>query len=68
MKKQRGLNNERLEDQVLRVRKLYSQIGEPLQADVIIEMYRYLEKALEFADEEKIRHLGKRKRAAGQNN
>lgn len=68
MKKTGIPNNKRLEEQVSRVRKLYSQIGEPLPADVIIEMYHYLEKALELADEEESRRVVERKRVAALRN
>lgn len=36
--------------QVDRTRKLYSRIGEPLPAEIIIELYQHLGKALEAAD------------------
>ena len=34
---------------VNRVRKLYSRIGEPLPADIIIDLHRHLAPALEAA-------------------
>ena len=41
---------ERVAAQVKRVRELYSQIGEPLPADTIIDLYRCLGPALEAVD------------------
>ena len=41
----------RVNDQILRMRRLYSQIGEPLPAEVIIDLCRHLDKALDLADE-----------------
>lgn len=38
-------------EQILRMRRLYSQIGEPLPVDVIIDLCCHLDKALEIADE-----------------
>lgn len=51
MEKQRKNHYARASDQAMRMRKLYSQIGEPLPVDVIIDLYRHLDKALEFANE-----------------
>lgn len=64
MKKTGIPNYKGLEQRVSRVRKLYAQIGEPLSADVVIEMYRYLEKALEFADGEENPRVVKERRVA----
>ena len=44
---------ERVAAQVKRVRELYSQIGEPLPADVIIDLHRCLGPALEAVDEQR---------------
>lgn len=41
----------RVNEQILRMRRLYSQVGEPLPVDVIIDLYRHLDQALELADE-----------------
>ena len=41
----------RVAAQVNRVRALYSRIGEPLPADVIIDLHRCLGSALEAVDE-----------------
>lgn len=41
----------RVSDQAMRMRKLYSQIGEPLPVDVIVDLYRHLDKALDLAGE-----------------
>lgn len=64
MKKTGIPNYKGLEERVSRVRKLYTQIGEPLSADVVIEMYHYLEKALEFANGEENRRMVKKRRVA----
>ena len=57
----------RTNEQLLRMRRLYSQIGEPLPVDVIIDLCRHLEQALEFADESKNGLRGK-KTACGRPN
>ena len=41
----------RVAAQVDRLRRLYSWIGEPLSADVIIDLHRHLASALEAEDE-----------------
>ena len=51
MKEQKTDRYARTSLQVEHVRRLYSQIGEPLPADVIIELYRHLGKAMELAEE-----------------
>jgi len=51
MKKQPTNRCARVNDQTRRMRKLYSQIGEPLPVDVIIDLCRHLDKALELAQE-----------------
>ena len=43
----------RVNEQTLRMRRLYSRIGEPLPVDVIIDLCRHLDTALEIADERK---------------
>ena len=45
--------------QVDSMRRLYSQIGQPLPADVIIDLHRHLGKALEAVEQNKA--LPKRK-------
>ena len=40
---------DRVAEQVNRIRKLYSRIGEPLPADIIIDLHRHLAPALEEA-------------------
>ena len=40
----------RVNEQILRMRKLYSQIGEPLPVDMIFDLCRHLDNALELAD------------------
>ena len=37
--------------QVEEMRRLYSRIGEPLPADIIIDLYQHLDKALRFVGE-----------------
>lgn len=57
---------ERVAAQVKRVRELYSQIGEPLPADVIIDLHRCLAPALEAVDKQgrgEKKQTGKRVRA-----
>jgi len=54
-------------EQILRMRRLYSQIGEPLPVDVIIDLYQHLGKALELADECK-KSLHGKKAACGKPN
>ena len=40
----------RVQEQVAAVRKLYSKIGEPLPADIIIDLYTHLGKVLSAAE------------------
>lgn len=47
-------------EQILRMRRLYSQIGEPLPADVIIDLCRHLDHALQLADESEKTFCGKK--------
>lgn len=54
-------------EQILRMRRLYSRIGEPLPVDVIIDLCRHLDTALEIADESKKTFHGK-KTACGRPN
>ena len=61
MQRKRQFQYERVSAQVNRVRKLYSRIGEPLPADVIIDLHRHLAPALEA-----IAEPGKRPRRATQ--
>ena len=46
---------ERVAAQVSRIRRLYSRIGEPLPADIIIDLHRHLAPALEAAPARKRR-------------
>ena len=62
MQKKQRSQYERVAAQVGRVRKLYSQIGEPLPADIIIDLHRHLAPALEEAAPRKRR--GKRQMEA----
>ena len=55
----------RVNGQALRIRKLYSQIGEPLPADVIIDLYRHLGNALELAEERENNAVRRAKTACG---
>ena len=61
MKEQKTDRYARVSHQVDRVRKLYSQIGEPLPADVIIELYQHLDRALELAERPQPKPANKRK-------
>ena len=47
MQRKQEIGYERVAAQVNRVRKLYSRIGEPLPADIIIDLHRHLAPALE---------------------
>lgn len=51
MQKQRKNRYADVSRQAARMRALYSQIGEPLPADVLIDLYRHLGKALDCAGE-----------------
>lgn len=51
MEKQKKDRYAQVDAQVMRIRKIYSQIGEPLPADVIIDLYQHLDHALEAAHE-----------------
>ena len=57
----------RVNEQILRMRRLYSQVGEPLPVDVIIGLYRHLDQALELADENR-NGLCSKKTACGKSN
>lgn len=46
-KREQGYPYERVAGQVNRIRRLYSRIGEPLPADIIIDLHRHLAPALE---------------------
>lgn len=61
MKEQKTDRYARTSRQVEHVRKIYSQIGEPLPADVIIELYRHLGRAMELAEEPQPRPTDRRK-------
>ena len=61
MKEQKTDRYARTSHQVEHVRKIYSQIGEPLPADVIIELYRHLGRAMELAEEPQPRPTDRRK-------
>ncbi len=50
MRKQRKENHVQVSEQVKRVRKMYSEIGEPLPAELIIDLYQHLGKALEVVE------------------
>ena len=49
MQKKQGNQYEHVAAQVGRIRRLYSQIGEPLPADIIIDLHRHLAPVLEEA-------------------
>ncbi len=50
MRKQRKENHVQVSEQVKRVRKMYSEIGEPLPAELIVDLYQHLGKALEVVE------------------
>ena len=62
MQKEQRILYDRVAAQVNRIRKLYSRIGEPLPADVIIDLHRHLAPVLEEAAVKKRR--GKRRMEA----
>ena len=62
MQKEQRIPYDRVAAQVNRIRKLYSRIGEPLPADVIIDLHRHLAPVLEEAAVKKRR--GKRRMEA----
>ena len=49
MQERRKPYSSRRELQVERMRSLYSQIGEPLPVDVIIDLHRHLDAAIDMA-------------------
>lgn len=50
-------------EQMLRMRRLYSRIGEPLPADVIIDLCRHLDSALlELQDQRRLPYNAKKKK------
>jgi hypothetical protein len=51
MEKQRKNSYARITKQVEEMRSLYSKIGQPLPADVILDLYRHLDTALEMQQE-----------------
>ena len=63
MQREHGDSYKRVSEQVNRIRKLYSRIGEPLPVDIIVDLYLHLAPALEEAKESK-RRSGKRRKEA----
>ena len=64
MEKQRQTSYARITKQVEEMRRLYSSIGEPLPADVIIDLYRHLGPALSSAEAAKPGRSKKRRARA----
>ena len=62
MQREQEYHYERVAAQVGRIRRLYSRIGEPLPADIIIDLHRHLAPALEEASNRK-RRARRRKEA-----
>ena len=62
MQKEQQIQYEHVSAQVNRVRTIYSRIGEPLPADIIIDLHRHLAPALEEASNRK-RHSRRRREA-----
>lgn len=60
MEKQRQTGYARITKQVEEMRRLYSSIGEPLPADIVIDLCQHLDKVLRFAGEPR---CGKKPRA-----
>ena len=58
----------RANDQVLRMRKLYSQIGEPLPVDVIIDLHQHLGKVLELQNESENKYCRSMKTVCARSN
>lgn len=54
MEKQRNNRYAHVSQQVDKMRRLYSQIGEPLPVDVMIGLYQHLEGAMEIYRQEKM--------------
>ena len=50
MEKQQKNRHARATEQVEKMRRMYEQMGEPLPADVIAELYQYLGAALQTMD------------------
>ena len=46
-KREREYSYEHVAARVMRIRRLYSRLGEPLPADIIIDLHRHLAPALE---------------------
>lgn len=61
MEKQMNRKNVDVSHQIERMRALYSQIGEPLSVDVMIDLHRHLGRVLEMQLQEKTR--GSRKKS-----
>lgn len=62
MEKQRENSGARLAKQVEEMRRLYSQIGQPLPVDIIIDLHHHLGKALELQENTGPKTRGKKQR------
>ena len=63
MEKQRQSRYARSAKQVEEMRRLYSDIGQPLPANIIIDLHRHLGKALDLQAQMQPRARGKKRRA-----
>lgn len=63
MEKQRKNRYAHTAKQVEEMRRLYSRIGEPLPAEIIIDLYRHLGAALEAGDHIRPRLCRKKQRS-----
>ena len=61
MEKQKKNSYEEISRRVDSVRRIYSQIGEPLPVDVMIDLYRHLADALAMAQEREDKKSGKKR-------
>ena len=60
MRREQKIAYDRIAEQVRRVRRIYSNIGEPLPADIIIELHRCLSPALAAVEAPRKKTGGKR--------
>ena len=63
MQRKQEICYEQVAAQVSRVRKIYSRIGEPLPADIIIDLHRHLAPALETVQVPQTERRKRRKEA-----
>ena len=61
MEKSKNSIYNRISYRVNRIRRLYSEIGEPLEANTIIDLYCHLDGALQQLQKEKAPHAFKKR-------